>query len=151
MRSTNSLILCVFLLSSCGLLDLGKNMTIEQKEAVLHDAAEGAIVITLTKVYNDDVKRLQQAKSIKKLIDENVMRVLSQNPTKAVEIAGNLFDEMPPEYSVYMNTAINLLQIYVETPDVGELMGEDNYRMVVAVLKGISDGCQSIITYESAN
>jgi len=147
----SSLILCAFLLSGCGLLSVVKNMTIEQKEAVLHDASQGAIAITLTKVYDNKAERIHQAQDIKMWVDEVVLKALSNDPTAAVAIADGLFDKMPPEYSIYMNTVVNLLQVYVETPDVGEIIGEENYRMVVAVLQGISDGCQSVIDYETAN
>ncbi len=152
MRYTKiSLALCVFLLSGCSLLDFGKDMTVEQKETVLHDAAQGAMAITLSKVYDDSDERLKQAHGIKKWIDAIVLNGLEQNPLMALELAADLFDRMPPEYNAYMRVAINLLNMYVETPDASELVGENNYSMVVAVFKGISDGCQSIIDYETAN
>lgn len=149
MRYTNSLILCM-LLSGCGLLNIGKDMTIEQKESVLHDAAQGAISITLSRVYEDKDERLKQAEDIKKWIDE-MLDGFSQNPLVVVELAKGMFDQMPPEYNAYMRTVINLLGMYIETPNMGELVGENNYRMVVAMFKGISDGCQSVIDYETAN
>lgn len=150
MRYTKiSLILCM-LLSGCGLLNFGNDMTIEQKESVLHDAAQGAMSITLSRVYEDKDERLKQAEDIKKWIDE-MLDGFSQNPLVAVELAKGLFDQMPPEYNAYMQTVINLLGVYIETPNMGELVGENNYRMVVAMFKGISDGCQSVIDYETAN
>ena len=151
MRYTKiSLILCM-LLSGCGLLNFSKDMTIEQKESVLHDAAQGAISITLSRVYEDKDERLEQTNEIQKWINETVLDGFSQNPLVAVELAQGLFNRMPPEYNVYMQTVINLLGMYIETPTTGELVSENNYRMVVAVFKGVSDGCQSVIDYETAN
>lgn len=151
MRYTKiSLILCM-LLSGCGLLNFSNDMTIEQKESVLHDAAQGAMSITLSRVYEDKDERLKQAEDIKKWINETVLDGFSQNPLAAVKLANGLFGQMPPEYNAYMQTVINLLGVYIETPNVGELVDENNYRMVVAMFKGISDGCQSVIDYETAN
>lgn len=152
MRCTkSSLILCAFLLSGCGLLNFGKDMTIEQKETVLHDAAQGAMAITLSKVYEDADERLKRANSIKKWVDDVVLGgLLAQDPTAAVQMANLLFSTMPPEYNAYMNTVTSLLSMYVEAPDASDLVGENNYRMVVAVFKGISDGCQSVIDYDTA-
>ncbi len=152
MRYTKiSLALCVFLLSGCSLLDFGKDMTVEQKETVLHDAAQGAMAITLSNVYEDSDERLKQAHGIKKWIDAIVLDGLAQNPLMAIELAADLFNVMPPEYNAYMRAAINLLSMYAEVTGDSELVGENNYRMVVAMFKGIYDGCQSVIDYETAN
>ena len=145
-----SLILCM-LLSGCGLLNFGKDMTIEQKESVLHDAAQGTMVITLSNVYEDKDERLKQAHYIKKWVNNIALDEVSQHQSAAVEFAAGLLTEMLPEYNTYMMALINLLNTYIETPDVSDTVGENNYRMVVATFKGISDGCQSVIDYVTAN
>lgn len=142
--STISLTLCALLLQGC-VIDFDADLTMGQKEVALHDAAQSAVVIALTRVYENDItETLEQAEHIKGLVDSDVLG-LGENPTAAADTVMQLLSSMPPEYAVHMKTAMRMLSMYVETPGVSEVVDENNYRLVVAFLRGISDGCQLLI------
>jgi hypothetical protein len=97
-------------------------------------------------MYDDEMEQVEAAKKLKLEIDKNVLGILL-SPDSTVDEATQklLFAKIPLKYAIYLQNAINLFKLYYETPQVGEVLSEENWRLLVALFDGVSDGCDLVI------
>jgi len=132
---------------SCGLVKPRENLTIENKERLIHTASQTAISLALMEIYKKPEDQVKMATELKTEIDKNVLNGILLNPNGTVdEVTEKLvFAKIPPKYALYVQSALALFHAYYETPKTGDLLSQDNWRMLTALFKGLSDGCQAII------
>jgi hypothetical protein len=126
---------------------MSEDLTPEQQQTVLHDTAQAAVSLAIVSIYDDEAVQLKKAKNLKLEIDKNILNGILLTHTGTIDRATEklLFAKIPPEYRLYLQNSMLLLNMYYTTPDLGELLHEEDWKLLVALFKGVSDGCQLII------
>lgn len=131
----------------CGLVKPRENLTIEQKENLVHTAGQTAISLALMEIYKKPEDQIKMATELKAEIDKNVLNGILLDPNGTVDETTEklVFAKIPPKYAIYIQSAMALFHAYYETPKLGEVLTQDNWLLLTALFKGISDGCQLVI------
>lgn len=137
----------LFLCAGCGLLQPRGDLSIDDQEKLIHDATKTGVFLAITTIYEDEDKQVEVAEELKRDIDHNILNGILLDPTGTVDEATEklLFSKIPPEYMLFLQNAFNLLRTYYETPEVGEILEDDKWRLLTAAFRGISDGCSLIV------
>lgn len=147
----NSSIILIVVLSGCSLFKVRSDLTPEQQQNLIHNLARNATALAINEIYDNKEEKLSKAQSLKNDIDKNVLQGVLFNADIAID--SNTLDllmlKIPPEYSLYLLTAKDLFFAHFEVPDVGEVLHEDDWKMLIALFQGISDGCQMIMDLNS--
>lgn len=147
-----ALLAALFLFTGCGFFERVENLPIDRKEQLLHDAAQGATSLALLEIYGEDEEKLaKNAQELKAYVDALLDGVLGDpaiNVDEAVESLAS--SKLPARYQIYLQNALSLFRTFYKTPEIGEVLNNDNWRLLVALLQGISDGCQFAIDATAA-
>ena len=135
------------LFAGCGLLEFKDNMTTEDKARFVRSASTAATLIAFNEIYKDDAQRKRdKAYELKNSLESTVIPLL-QDRTVSVDSTTEklLMTKIPMEYQAYFNVAMMTLRMYYETPDVGELLDDDQWQIFISFFYGITDGLDLII------
>jgi hypothetical protein len=138
-------------MTSCNLLQVRSNLTPEQQQNLVHDLARNATALAINEIYDNKESKLSKAQSLKDDIDTNVLQGILFNSDVAIDdnTLGLLMFKIPSEYNLYLLTATDLFFANFEIPDAGEIINENDWKLLIALFQGISDGCQMIIDLNS--
>lgn len=134
-------------LVSCSFIKPREDVTVEDEARLIHTTAQAAISLAINEVYDDPAEKVEKATELKGEIDKNVLQGILLSPDATVDSVTIqlLMKKVPPQYGIYLQNVVALFQTYFETPDVGESLGDDNWRRLTALFQGLSDGCQLVI------
>jgi hypothetical protein len=142
-------IVAIFCIAGCGFIQpRNGELTIDDKANMLRAAAQSAISIAIVNIYDDQPNRqIAKARALKKEIDDNILNGILLDPSGTVDETTEklLLAKIPPQYGVYLQNVIILFRMYYETPEVGDILDEDNWKMLTALFQGLSNGCQIVI------
>lgn len=153
MSSAIILLSISILFSGCAIFQPNPDITIEQKEEVVYNAAKSATFFAIREYYDDDVdKQNERAQWFIDQMDENIWPILNDvNSTLDSTTEKLLMEKIPVEWRPLMHTAFAVFRMYYRTPNVGEILSGDNYRLLVALFTGINDGCEMVLEVNQEN
>lgn len=137
-----------FLLVGCSFIKPRGDLSLDDQKRLIHDTAQTAISIGINEIYkDDDAKKVERASELKQSVDENILNgiLLTSDTTVDQVTIQLLMKKIPPQYALYLQSALTLFQVYFETPEVGEILSDRNRQLFVSLFQGVSDGCQLVI------
>jgi hypothetical protein len=129
------------------LLEPKGNVTLEDRAQFVRSVASAGILTALNQIYKDDpAKKLEKAQDLKSTLDTTVIPLL-QDRTVSVDATTEklLLAKIPLEYQPYLQMAMAYLRQYYNTPQVGEMLTDDQWMLFISLFYGINDGLDLVI------
>lgn len=141
-------IVCLFALTSCSLIQMNEEVTIEQKETIVRNAAKTTVFFAIRQYHKDDVEAQKELAEDILLITEELMPVLADRDLRLDQAAVNTLlnkiirTEEEVEWVLLLQNALDIFHLYFRTPHAGEIVSGDNWRILFAFVEGCQAGAQ---------
>ena len=123
-----------------------RELTIEDKVALVRNTASLAAHVALTEIYKDPAERNAAAELVKRNTSL-ALGTLGEGalPPGAVDLETYLLEQVPPRFRVYAASAWSIFRTYYAIPSPGEAIGADNAKLARAFLEGLREGCETAV------
>lgn len=139
--------LAIMFVVGCGILQPSGDISVDKQAEIIRTTTQTAVYMGLSEMYEDVEDRVEVAQEIKEVLDRDIIPLLINPDATLNYITFKLITSKleNPQYQVLLQHGLAILNTYMETPQVGDVLTQDQVTLLTALITGASQGLDLVI------
>lgn len=113
----------------------------EEKVQIVFDTARAGTFAAMQRLGGAE----ERAEELIELIDETILPLLASDQSIGKDTSDLILSLLPSDYEIYLSPAFTTFHAYYETPDLNEILSDDNIELIRSLFNGIRSGAEEFV------
>jgi len=113
----------------------------EEKVQIVFDTARAGTFAAMQRLGGAE----ERAEELIELIDETILPLLASDQSIGKDTSDLILSLLSSDYEIYLSPAFTTFHAYYETPDLNEILSDDNIELIRSLFNGIRSGAEEFV------